>query len=354
MLRKLLHPLYRRLETDVHPLRYVFFEVTQRCNLSCRHCGSDCHREARSGELSIDEWLTVCDQLARDFEPKKLVVVLTGGEPLCCPDLDRLLQRLHVNGLEWGIVTNGWLLTERNVERLLKWGIASVTVSLDGLRDDHDWLRGRDGSFERAVAGIERLARGRLSFFDVVTCVHPRNLASLPKIEQLLRSLGVPAWRLFPIFAKGRARGNRELLLSAVEFQQLLGFLRDVRASRCGMQIDLSCEGYLPRAWDSAVRSEPYFCRAGIAVASVLCDGSISACPSISRALVQGNIRDTALRRVWDERFERFRDRSWLRTGRCETCRDFGRCQGNSLHLWDETDGEDRHCTLDLLRGCPT
>jgi radical SAM enzyme (rSAM/lipoprotein system) len=352
MLRRILHPLYRHLETDVHPLRYVFFEVTQRCNLSCRHCGSDCHRDAHPQELSIDEWLAVCDQLARDFEPKKLAVVLTGGEPLCCPNLDRLLERLQVNGLPWGMVTNGWLLTERNVERLQKRGIASATVSLDGLREDHDWLRGRDGSFERAVAGIERLAQARLSFFDVVTCVHPRNLPSLPKLQQLLRSLGVPAWRLFPIFAKGRARTNRELLLSAAEFQTLLGFLRDARASSPGLEIELSCEGYLPETWDRAVRSEPYFCRAGIAVASVLCDGGISACPSISRALVQGNIRDTPLRRVWDERFERFRDRSWLRTGRCKTCQDFGRCQGNSLHLWEETDGEDRKCTLDLLQGC--
>jgi MoaA/NifB/PqqE/SkfB family radical SAM enzyme len=135
MLRRLLHPLYRRLETDVHPLRYVFLEVTQRCNLACRHCGSDCSSEARFGELSMDDWLGVADQLARDFEPRSLAVVLTGGEPLCCPELDRLLERLQANRLAWGVVTNGWLLTEANVERLSKRGIASATVSLDGLRD---------------------------------------------------------------------------------------------------------------------------------------------------------------------------------------------------------------------------
>jgi MoaA/NifB/PqqE/SkfB family radical SAM enzyme len=118
----------------------------------------------------MDDWLGVADQLARDFEPRSLAVVLTGGEPLCCPELDRLLERLQANRLAWGVVTNGWLLTEANVERLSKRGIASATVSLDGLREDHDWLRGRASSFDRAVAGIARLVRAQLPFFDVVTC----------------------------------------------------------------------------------------------------------------------------------------------------------------------------------------
>jgi MoaA/NifB/PqqE/SkfB family radical SAM enzyme len=329
----------------------VFLEITQRCNLSCRHCGSDCSSDAHPGELSIDEWVGVADQLAWDFDPRSLAVVLTGGEPLCCPDLDRLLERLQANGLAWGVVTNGWLLTERNAERLSKRGIASATVSLDGLREDHDWLRGREGSFDRAVAGIARLVRARLPFFDVVTCVHPRNLGSLSEVQQLLASLGVPAWRLFPIFAKGRARANQDLRLGRHEFQRLLAFVHAARAARPTMQIDFSCEGYLPPQWDRRVRSEPYFCRAGICVASVLCDGGIGACPSISRCLVQGNIRDVSLRRAWDERFESYRDRSWLRTGRCQSCGEFDRCKGNSLHLWDETSGMAGQCTLDLLSG---
>ncbi|MFH0903053.1 MAG: radical SAM protein [Pseudomonadota bacterium] len=399
MLKRALHPLYRRLETEVHPLRYLFLEITQRCNLECRHCGTDCGRKPRPGELSTGEWLAVCDQLARDFDPRHLVVVITGGEPLCCPGLDRLLERLHGHGFSWGLVTNGWLLHARNIERLLKWGLASATISLDGLREQHDWLRGRAGSFDRATAGIRLLAEANPRFFDVVTCVHPGNLGTLPEIHRLLASLGVPAWRLFPIFAKGRAQRNQELLLSPAEFRRMLGFIEQARASSSGSQsgvasvsvsvsvsasvsaaasaatscpagalsdkgpsstarpnlsIDLSCEGYLPPCWDRAVRSEPYFCRAGICVASVLCDGSIGACPNISRSLVQGNIREVSLKQAWDERFVVYRDRSWLRVGKCRKCDHFSRCLGNSLHLWDDVSQECGLCTLDLLESTST
>ena len=67
-LRRLLHPLYRRLETAVHPLRYLFLEVTSRCNLRCLHCGSDCGREAQV-----------------PFRP-------TSGKPVYCSDCFRSMR----------------------------------------------------------------------------------------------------------------------------------------------------------------------------------------------------------------------------------------------------------------------
>ncbi len=114
------------------------------------------------------------------------------------------------------------------------------------------------------------------------------------------------------------------------------------------MRVDFACEGYLPPARDRAVRDEPYFCRAGISIASILCDGAIAVCPNVSRALAQGNVRTDDLADVWERGFRPHRDRSWLRTGACATCGDFGRCQGNSLHLYDEAIGGPAFCSRDL------
>jgi radical SAM protein with 4Fe4S-binding SPASM domain len=348
-LRRALHPVYRWLETDVHPLRYVFLEITRRCTLACRHCGSDCGRAPAPNELSEAEWLGVLDQLVTDFDPRQLVVVLTGGEPLCHPSLEALLEGLRGRGLAWGLVTNGWALDAAAVDRLLAHGLGSVTVSLDGLAPSHDWLRGRLGSFDRAVAGIAALVRARPRFLDVVTCVHPGNLHELPAVERLLLGLGVPAWRLFPIFPRGRAAAQDGLRLSPPEYQALLHFIAAARRRSPALSVDLSCEGWLPAAQDRAVRDEPYFCRAGICVASVLCDGGIGACPSIDRALVQGNVRQSRIRDVWEQRFVPYRDRRWLQQGRCAGCGHFGRCQGNSLHLVDAGHPGLRVCPLDLL-----
>jgi radical SAM protein with 4Fe4S-binding SPASM domain len=65
--------------------------------------------------------------------------------------------------------------------------------------------------------------------------------------------------------------------------------------------------------------------------------------------MVQGNVRTDRLRDVWEQRFERYRDRRWLRRGRCAGCGHFARCQGNSLHLWSVGDDGPRVCPVDLL-----
>lgn len=350
-LRRWLHPLHRRLETAVHPLRYLFLEITQRCNLRCRHCGSDCGSEPRAGELDTEEWLACFDYLAARCRRDRVALVLTGGEPLCHPDLGALLARLHDRGLTWGMVTNGQLLTERNVRSLLEYGVNAVTVSLDGVGDSHDWLRGSPGAFARARDGIARLASAPPLHFDVVTCVHPKNLGELPAIHALLAELGVPAWRLFPIFPRGRAAADPELRLDATGYRRLLDFLRAARARGGPVRAALSCEGYLPPALDAEVRDEPYFCRAGIDIASVLSDGAIGACPNLSRGLVQGNVRDDDLLDVWEYRFAPFRERGWMRTGDCVPCREWRRCQGNSLHLWDDARGRTAFCSFTAATG---
>jgi radical SAM protein with 4Fe4S-binding SPASM domain len=349
--RRLLHPLYRRLETRVHPLRYLFLEITQRCQLACRHCGSDCGATERDGELTEAEWAGVIARVARAFDRREIVVVITGGEPLLAPAWDAVTGALRDHELAWGLVTNGWALDDARLAEALGRGLQSLTVSLDGLRESHDRLRGRAGSWDRATAALARAADASLLFLDAVTCVHPGNLPELPAILELLRSRRVPAWRLVAIYPRGRAAANRDLLLSGTDWLRLLEWIRQTRAAEAsgGLDVQFGCEGYLPPDVDRAVRNEPYFCRAGIAIGSVLVDGAISACPNIGRELVQGNVRSDDLVDVWNTRFEPFRDRAWMRRGACAGCQQWRRCQGNSLHLWDGATNDPALCHRAVL-----
>lgn len=100
------------------------------------------------------------------------------------------------------------------------------------------------------------------------------------------------------------------------------------------MNVTFSCEGYLGR-YECEVRQNPYFCHAGINIASVLIDGTISACPNIDRdAFGQGNIYSDNFFEVWQNRFEPFRQRDWARRGRCKDCKVFNRCLGGGMHNW--------------------
>jgi radical SAM protein with 4Fe4S-binding SPASM domain len=85
--------------------------------------------------------------------------------------------------------------------------------------------------------------------------------------------------------------------------------------------------------YELEVRDNAFFCRAGITVASVLADGSISACPSLDRDFIQGNIYTDRFNDVWQNRFELLRNRYWAKSGICENCKQWKNCLGNGMHL---------------------
>jgi radical SAM protein with 4Fe4S-binding SPASM domain len=83
------------------------------------------------------------------------------------------------------------------------------------------------------------------------------------------------------------------------------------------------------------VRDHFYQCYAGVNTASVLADGSISACPSIRANFHQGNIYKDRFIDVWNQKFQPFRDRAWAHKGQCADCSMFRYCEGNGMHLYD-------------------
>jgi radical SAM protein with 4Fe4S-binding SPASM domain len=115
-------------------------------------------------------------------------------------------------------------------------------------------------------------------------------------------------------------------------------------------QLDMkfSCEGYVG-PYEYKARDGPFFCRAGINIGSVLIDGSISACPNIDRAFVQGTIYSDDFFTTWQTKFQALRDRSWTKQGSCAVCKDYRDCQGNGFHLWHGKKKEVLVCHKDKL-----
>lgn len=154
-LRRALFPAYRGAVSRLHELSYLFFELTQTCNLSCLHCGSDCQRGMATPELPRHDILRVLEEIRHHQRPHDVTVVLTGGEPLCYPGLFELGAAIGKLAFPWGLVTNGYAWTEQRMRQAREAGLDSITVSLDGLAAEHDWLRGQPHSLQA------RAARGR-------------------------------------------------------------------------------------------------------------------------------------------------------------------------------------------------
>lgn len=335
---------YKENEAKIHSLSYIFWECTLRCNLHCRHCGSDCKKDASVANMPVSDFLLAIDQLNGYVDPHKTMIVFTGGEPLMRSDLEVAGQNLYRRGFPWGFVTNGMLLNRARLRSLLDSGLRAVTISLDGMEESHNWLRGNKMSFAKAVEAIRLLPEVPDLKYDVVTCVNQRNYGELDQLRDLLIAMNVAEWRVFTIFPIGRAKSDELLQLQPNEFKGLFDFISETRTSG-KIKLNYGCEGFLG-AYEGEVRDNFFFCRAGINVGSILADGSISACPDLRDNFIQGNIYHDNFLDVWTNRFEKFRDRSWTKTGICADCEFYRYCEGNGMHLHDEKTGELLFCHL--------
>lgn len=332
----LLFRLFRDNETRVHELNYLFWECTTRCQLRCRHCGSDCSMIRGEKDMPLEDFLRALDTIPAGHRPKDFTVAITGGEPLLRPDLAEAGAEIRRRGFNWGMVTNGWGYDEAMHEKLMAAGMGSVTVSLDGLEASHEWMRGVPGSYARAVRAIGLVAAEPRLNADVVTCVNRRNLGELPALYDLLSGLGLRHWRLFTVIPIGRAAGEADMQLSNAEFISVMEFIRTQRREGGPLTVSFSCEGYLGR-YEEQVRDIRYFCHAGINIASILIDGRICACPNIDRdAFSQGSIYTDNFYEVWEKRFLPFRRREWTKKGSCADCKHWRNCLGNGMHNWHD------------------
>ena len=317
-------------------LRTLFWECTLRCNLHCKHCGSDCRVDSSVQEMSKERFLHVIDTLTPHVDPHQVLIIFTGGEALVRPDLEEVGLELYKRGYPWGIVTNGMLLTEERLSRLLRSGLHTLTISLDGFAKAHNYLRGHPLSYERAEQAARLMVpHSNEVAWDIVTCVNPMNFPTLEQFRAHLEEIGVPAWRLFTIFPVGRAAQDPNLQLSDDDFVRLMEFIKATN-ERNGIRASYGCEGFLG-AYEGEVRAHYYTCQAGLSVASVLADGTISACPSIRFDYKQGNVHQDDLWTVWQKGFKPYRDRSWAKRDACAKCEVWRYCQGNGMHLHDDS-----------------
>lgn len=319
---------------DEHPLRTLFWECTLRCNLDCRHCGSDCTTDPGYKDMPIEDFLRALDTITPHVNPNKVMIVFSGGEVLVRKDLEKAGMEVYKRGYPWGMVTNGMLLDARRFDSLLRAGLHSITVSLDGFEQDHLYIRRHPKSYENAIRAMKLISGEPSIVYDIVTCVTGDSVGRLPEFRDFLISEGVKAWRVFTIFPVGRAADDPRLQISDEQFRWLMEFIKQTRKEG-RIKLDYACEGFLG-GYETEVRDNFYHCSAGVSTASIRIDGAISGCTSIRAGFHQGNIYQDDFMDVWNNRFGKFRDRDWARKDKCEDCAVFRWCLGGGMHLRDD------------------
>lgn len=196
--------------------------LTGACNLRCRYCFYADEMTARR-DLPEAEWQRFFDELGRLTVRQ---VTLSGGEVFVRADLWALLDGVIRNRMRFALLSNGTLLTDDNVARLVerRRRLDYVQISIDGsCAETHDRSRGA-GSFERAVAGLRRLREARLRA-NVRVTINRHNVDELEAIAAfLLDELGLPAFGCNEAMPLGAGCSNRD--------ETALGPAEQVRAMR--------------------------------------------------------------------------------------------------------------------------
>lgn len=316
---------------------YAVWELTLKCNLSCGHCGSRAG-ERRDDELSPEEALDLVRQLA---ELGITEVTIEGGEAFLRPDWLEIARAITAHGMMCTMVTGGYGLSLETARRMKDAGIAQVSVSVDGLEETHDRIRGRAGSYRSCFQTFEHL-RAAGVLYTANTQLNRLSAVELPELYERLRDAGVRAWQIAITTAMGNAGDNEWLLLQPAELPDFYGMLARValraRDERVVNILPANSIGYFGPYDDIIFYQTPTQvwtgCMAGISVLGIHADGSVKGCPTLPSEYIGGNIRETPLARIVETRELTFNvdagtDRGTVHMwGFCGSCKYAEVCRG--------------------------
>ena len=347
-----LYKAYKEEERKKHPLIDLFWECTLTCNAKCKHCGSSAEKKKYDGELSTNEIKAAFKQIADDFDAGKILINVTGGEPLVRQDLCEVMEyATNTLGFHWGMTTNGILLNNENILKLKAANMETISVSIDGLEEIHDKFRGVQGSYKTIINNIKKLKEADfVKHIQVTTVFHKDNITQLEELYNIMLDLNLDSWRLVSMDPIGRANENEDLLLDGKDIKKLLDFIK-AKNNKKKLELSYGCPGFLGLEYERDVRRGYFYCRTGINVASILYNGDLFVCPNVPKRkeLIQGNIRTDNFKDVWDNKYKFFRDINRTKCDECVKCENWDYCLGGSLHTWNFEKNNQNKCTYKMI-----
>ena len=339
-------------------LRLVAWEITRRCNLACAHCRAGSVDAEYGGELSTEECFHLIDQI---IEVGKPILILTGGEPLCRPDVFDIGRYAAEHGLRVVLGTNGTLIDERVARKLKQVPVSRVGVSIDFpdavMQDD---FRGRSGAFDEAIAGVRQAQRAGIDI-QINSTITKKNAALIGELLDLALELGAVAFHPFMLVPTGRGRQLADVVLSPGEHERILNWVYDKQVElgdriqfkptdaphymRVVMQRRngrMASMGQGHHSLDSLSRG----CLAGTGFCFISHVGRVQGCGYLD--VEAGNVREQGFASIWSDSpvFNRLRDLSNLKgkCGACEYRRSCGGCRARAYEATGDYLGAEPYC----------
>ena len=180
----------------------VYWSITAKCNLSCKHCYAANRAQNSQNDLNILDALKIINILANN---NVMEIILQGGEPFCYDNILEIIRSIKTQEMAVSILTNGTLLADDNLQCVNTCldPLDMVQISLDGSAISNDFIRG-EGVFQKVLENIKKISFPNVVVNCVVTSY---NLFDLPDLCKILNDeTNIRELHFSPLMKMGRGK----------------------------------------------------------------------------------------------------------------------------------------------------
>ena len=199
--------------------------ITHKCQCQCIHCSADPFIDPSREELTVEEIKTVIDG---SLDLGASLIILVGGEPLLREDLFELIEYVDKSKAIAMIFTNGLLLTDENVKKLAKAGLASLNISIDSSEPElHNEFRVVPKCYERAFEGAVRCREaGILTGISTYATSEGIKNGNVEKLLKIAQTEGFCEVTIFDCIPSGRFLKDTSKILTPDDRKQLIALAK--------------------------------------------------------------------------------------------------------------------------------
>ena len=313
----------------LNPLSAVLL-LTYRCNLRCRMCFY--YNEAEKSNTQSLIHTRKNEELTLQQNVK--VLTLHGGEPLVYEGVFEISKYAASKGLLVNFITNGILLNDNIIDKIIDAGINSITISLDGPDYIHDDIRGMKGAFSRIMDGIAILRKKekegkKIPKLSISTYISALNQSTVMELFEKIKTTGITDWSIGlvtynseklssatrKILGIGGEKGQGDLSclsddITSLEPEKLLKAREQLKKEnmKAGLQITFPSKEAINRYSDQLF-NEVNYCLYPWARVIVSPYGEVFPCIPMSMVDADmGNIKEKNLAEIWNgEKYRAFR-----------------------------------------------
>lgn len=310
--------------------------ITDECDQRCKHCyifSADSHKKLTSMSLKdFKDLLANCLDFCQMYE-RQPYFYLTGGDPILHKKFWQILELVKTNGIPFTIMGNPFHLNDAVCRKLKDYGCEKYQMSLDGLKDTHDWFR-KSGSFNATLSKIDCIKRAGIRSV-IMSTVSDKNINEIPAIIDTVAKSGVDVYAFARYCPANDEKSNH---IFPDEYKNLLSIcdkkFKEYEESGCDTYFNRKDHLWTLYEYEQGTFKIPQDakegmiyegCNCGNSHLTILPNGDIYACRRVPNSKV-GNVFEDRLADIWVCEMEQYRD--YTKFKKCSKCELLAWCRG--------------------------